>query len=116
MTTPEAAQVAADTNLVRHSTPRRYLTVLEDLRGCRIAILPTVAHELRGHIPLQAAAYVRGICERDGKWTGSQIQTAARASAGAAVGGLAVPQRLDLRAYPGSWNFALQPDSRLPSR
>ncbi len=85
MTSPAAAQVAADTNLVRHSTPRRYLTVMEDLRGRRIAILPTVAHELRGHIPLQAAAYVRGICERDERWSGGQIQTAARAVGGAAV-------------------------------
>ncbi len=80
MTAPEGAQVAADTELVRHSTPRRCLTVLEDLRGRRVAILPTVAHELRGRIPLQAAAYVRGIRERDGKWSGSQIQTAARAA------------------------------------
>ncbi len=77
--------VAAGTNLIRHSTPRRYLTVLEDLRGRRVAILPMVDHELRGHIPAQAAAYVRGICERDGTWSQRQVQDAARAAGSAAT-------------------------------
>ena len=80
----EANAVAADTNLIRHPTPRRYLTALEELRGRRVAILPMVDRELRGQLALQAKAYIRGVCDKDGK-SAEETRIAARAATGAAL-------------------------------
>ena len=78
--TGDAAAVAADTNLIRHPTPRRYLTALEMVRGRRVAILPMVDRELRVQLPRQAAAHIRGLCGQGGTGAG---ETGAAASAAA---------------------------------
>jgi len=76
--------VAADTNIIRQSTPRRYLTCLEGLRNRRIAVLPMVRDELDRHLPAQASEHIRRLCERDGKGSPQEIDTAARAASRAA--------------------------------
>ena len=58
------AVIAADTNLLRHPTPRRYLTVLEALRARRVVVLPTIDGELRGHLPIQAKEFIIERCSR----------------------------------------------------
>ena len=78
MTRAEA--VAADTNILRHPTPRRYLTALEELRGRRIAILPMVDHELQVQLDLQAADHVRGRCRQKGLRHEKDIDAAAEAA------------------------------------
>ena len=55
---------AADTNLIRHPTPRRYITTLEALRGRQIVILPTVDIELRKHLPIQAAEHIADLARK----------------------------------------------------
>ena len=47
------AAIAADTNLLRHPTPRRYLTVFEALRNRRVVVLPAVDAELHITWPLE---------------------------------------------------------------
>ncbi len=80
-----AEAVAADTNLIRHPTTRRYLTALEELRGRGIAILPKVDSELRGQLPDQAADQIRGLCRRNGIRPVETIDAAARAASDAAA-------------------------------
>jgi len=74
--TGEAGSVAADTNIVRQSTPRRYLTALEALRGRRVAILPMVDTELRVELYTQAAENIRTRCRRAGIGSGDFIAAA----------------------------------------
>ncbi len=77
--------VAADTNLIRHPTPRRYLTALEDLRGRRVAILPMVYRELNEELYSQAVGYIRKLCRRDGIERMEDVQAATQAAGEAAL-------------------------------
>jgi len=81
----EADFVAADPNLIRHPTTRRYLTAIEDLRGRRVAILPMVDRELRGQLPMQAGGHIQRACARSGKLTAIETAAAARAAGAAAL-------------------------------
>ena len=73
--------IAADTNLLRHPTPRRYLTVLEALRTRRVVVLPTVDGELRRHLPIQAKDFVERAAKRQGVPTGDKLERAKAAAA-----------------------------------
>ncbi len=76
--------VAADMNLIRQSTTRRYLSVMEELRGRRPAILPTVDIELVHQLPFAAAAEIRSLGRKIGKWSDRKIAFAAMAAGEAA--------------------------------
>ncbi|MDE0408245.1 MAG: hypothetical protein OXN81_10330 [Alphaproteobacteria bacterium] len=78
------AAVAADTNIIRHPTPRRYLTALEELRGRSIAILPMVHRELETHLPMQASEYIQGYRRRNRNWSPEETDAAAVAASDAA--------------------------------
>ena len=78
------AAVAADTNIIRQSTPRRYLTALEELRGRSVAILPMVHRELEDHLPMQASEYIQGYRRRNRNWSLEETDAAAVAASDAA--------------------------------
>ena len=78
------AAVAADTNIVRQPTPRRYLTALEELRGRSVAILPMVRRELEDHLPMQASEYIQGHRRRNRNWSPEETDAAAVAASDAA--------------------------------
>jgi len=78
------AIVAADTNLLRHPTPRRYLTVIEALRDRSVMVLPTVNGELHRHLPIQAGEYIDVMAKRKGLDEHAALQSA-KAAAGAAA-------------------------------
>ena len=59
--------VAADTNLLRQPTTRRYITAMESARKRQIIILPTVDHELKRHLPTQMGEHLDSLATRDGK-------------------------------------------------
>ena len=80
-----AVAVAADTNLIRHPTPRRYLTSIEGMRGRRVAILPMVDAELEGNLPMQAATYIQRLCRSDRIAGPDNVDRAAGAAARAAA-------------------------------
>ena len=64
------AAIAADTNLLRHPTPRRYLTVFEALRNRPVVVLPAVDTELHKHLPIQARDYIESTAKRQGVHNG----------------------------------------------
>jgi len=99
-----AEVVAADTNLIRHPTPRRYLTALEGLRGRGVAILPMVDREVLGQLPNQAADHVRKLCKRNRIGRVEAIDAAARAASGAAA------QWWEKERFRNSSAYALLPD------
>jgi hypothetical protein len=78
------AIVAADTNLLRHPTPRRYLTVIEALRDRSVMVLPTVNGELHRHLPIQAGEYIDVMARRKGLDEHAALRSA-KAAAGAAA-------------------------------
>ena len=59
--------VAADTNLLRQPSTRRYITAMELARKRQIIILPTVDHELKRHLPTQMGEHLDSLATRDGK-------------------------------------------------
>ena len=77
--------VAADTNIIRQVTPRRYLTVLEGLRGRSIAILPMVDEELRRELRTQAGDHIRDKC-RSANIKSLEVIDAAAVAAGLMAG------------------------------
>ena len=79
--------VAADTNIIRQFTPRRYLTVLEGLRERDVAVLPLVHDELQKQLRTHAAAYIQALCHDRGLLP-EQIDRAAIAAGRAATGWL----------------------------
>ena len=78
------AIVAADTNLLRHPTPRRYITVIEALRMRPIVVLPTVNSELHRHLPIQAGEYIDTMARRKGLKASEHLLKAKRAAGKAA--------------------------------
>ena len=78
------AIVAADTNLLRHPTPRRYLTVFEALRNRPVMVLPTVDWELHKHLPIQARDYIESTAKRQGVKKDRKLQEAKAAAASGA--------------------------------
>ena len=78
------AAIAADTNLLRHPTPRRYLTVFEALRNRPVVVLPAVDAELHKHLPIQARDYIESTAKRQGVDNGEKLRAAKAAAAGAA--------------------------------
>ena len=77
--------VAADTNLLRHPTPRRYITAIEALRGHQITILPSVDTKLRRHLPIQAAKHIEQLARTRNLEADPRIAAALREAAGAAL-------------------------------
>ena len=77
--------VAADTSLLRHPTPRRYLTVIEGLRS-RAVVLPSVDRELQKHLPIQARDSIESMAARQGRTDEQKIQLAKSKAASAASG------------------------------
>lgn len=77
--------VAADTNLLRHPTPRRYLTVLEGLRSRAVVVLPSVDRELKKHLPIQARDYIESMAEKR-ELTDEQTVQLAKTTAASAAG------------------------------
>ena len=77
--------VAADTNLLRHPTPRRYLTVIEGLRNRPIVILPSVDAELARHLPLQIGEFIDDMAQRRSINDDAIIEAAKAAGATAAL-------------------------------
>lgn len=51
--------VAADTNILRQRTTRRYLASLEGMRERRVLVLPTVDLEMQRHVGIVAARYIQ---------------------------------------------------------
>ena len=78
--------VAADTNLLRHPTPRRYLTVLEGLRSRAEVVLPSVDRELQKHLPIQARDYIESMAKKHGETDEQKVQIAKSTAASAASG------------------------------
>ena len=78
------AAIAADTNLLRHPTPRRYLTVFEALRNRPVVVLPAVDAELHKHLPIQARDYIESTAKRQGVNNGEKLRAAKAAAANAA--------------------------------
>ena len=72
--------IAVDTNLIRNTTPRRYITALEGLRGRRIAILPMVDRELRGQLRSQASKHIERRCRERGIENLRKINAATKAA------------------------------------
>lgn len=79
------ARVAADTNLLRQPTTRRYLTTLEALRGRDIAVLPLVHLELEHQLPRQAAQHLRTLIFRQNQALSHESRAAAAKAAGHAA-------------------------------
>ena len=79
------ANVAADTNLLRHPTPRRYITAIEALRNRPIVILPSVNRELFKHLPIQAGENTDRMAQRTGLTEDDRIEDAKTAAAAAAL-------------------------------
>ena len=77
--------VAADTNLLRQPTTRRYITTMESARGRQIVILPTVDHELQRHLPAQVGEHLDSLATRDGKTEDPRLGEA-KAQGGKAAG------------------------------
>lgn len=77
--------VAADTNILRQPTTRRYLTSLEELRGRPVAVLPTVNFETVRQLQRLAKRYVQQRCERHGINDRGSISLAVDAAREAAV-------------------------------
>ena len=81
----KSASVAADTNLLRHPTPRRYITTIEALRSRPIVILPSVNRELFKHLPIQAGEHTDRMARRKGLGEDDRIEGAKSAAAAAAL-------------------------------
>ena len=79
------ASVAADTNLLRHPTPRRYLTTIEAIRSRPIVILPSVNRELLKHLPIQAGENTDRMAKRKKVSEDDKIEGAKTAAAAAAL-------------------------------
>ena len=79
------ASVAADTNRLRHPTPRRYLTTIEALRSRPIVILPSVNRELLKHLPIQAGENTDRMAKRKELSEDDKIEGAKTAAAAAAL-------------------------------
>ena len=77
--------VAADTNLLRQPTTRRYITTMESARGRQIIILPTVDHELKRHLPMQMGEHLDWLARSDKK-TEHPMLGEAKAQGGNAAG------------------------------
>ncbi len=77
--------IAADTNLLLHPTPRRYITVLEGLRARRVVVLPTVDREARPLLRAQAIVDVRKKERRNPRTDRKAISEEARKAAQEAV-------------------------------
>ena len=75
--------VAADTNLIKHPTTRRFLTAIEDLRGRKVVIVPTANFELRRHIPAETGDYIIRTCQRRNLEASQTALAVDAASAGA---------------------------------
>ena len=67
--------VAADTNLLLHPTPRRYLTVLEGLCSRPVAVLPSIDREVQELLPAQAMAHIRKTAEREGRTDEERVES-----------------------------------------
>ena len=76
--------VAADTNLLRHPTPHRYITVIGALSEGPVVVLPTVDVEFHKHLPIQAGELIDTVANSKGVDDPGKLQAAKEA--GGAVG------------------------------
>ena len=79
------AAIAADINLLRHPTPRRYITVIEALRDRPVVVLPSVNAELHRHLPIQAGEFIDSMARRKGVRDRTKLQATRTAGAAAAL-------------------------------
>ncbi len=77
--------VAADTNLLGHPAPRRYLTDPEELRGRRVAILSMVDSEPGRELYSQAVGHIQNMCRQAGVRRAEDARAATEAAASAVV-------------------------------
>ena len=81
----KAVSVAADTNLLRHPTPRRYITTIEALRSRPIVILPSVNRELYKHLSIQAGEHIDRMARHKGLGEDERIEESKTVAAAAAL-------------------------------